>query len=160
MFTFIHLSRRTETRRVEYFPFLCTFIPSLLQSASSPLAGISSCEWRKEEKKLRCANEKIFAFNYLLRIKDASDEKRQKWSPLKALSIQRDSVYKIHRELFSGGRRFLIEIEVSLLLWDKNVLRFWVRINFFWCLSLLSSERTFLFWRTKFRLKISPTQRL
>lgn len=111
MFTFIHLSRRTETRRVEYFPFLCTFIPSLLQSASSPLAGISSCEWRKEEKNWDVRTRKyslsiIFCESKMLQMRN--DKSEAPWK----LSRYKETLFTRYTESFSRGEEdFLLKLK-------------------------------------------------
>lgn len=131
MFTFIHLSneQRKESRRAE-FSFLCIHF-SRLQSASSPVLrlGVSNCEWRE---KIEMCEGKNIRFQLFSGIKDASDEEWQKGSPWK-LSRYKATLFTRYIESFPLGRgATLVEIEASSL-WDKNVFRFWVRINFFWC---------------------------
>lgn len=147
MFTFIHLSSEQKHDEWNIFLFLCTFFLFSLQSASSPPAWHIGLRVKGENWDVRTRKYSlsiIFCESKMLQMRNDKSEAPRK------LSRYKETLFTRYNESFSRGKEISYWNWSLPLLWGKNVLRFWVRINFFWCLS----TKTFLFWRSFSLFKI------
>lgn len=111
MFTFIHLSSEQKHDEWNIFLFLCTFFLSPCNRHLLRLPGISDCEWR--EKIEMCERENI-RFQLSFANQRCFRWEMTKVKPLESSLDTKRLCLQDTTRAFLEGRRFLIEIEVSL----------------------------------------------
>lgn len=158
MFTFIHLSNEQKHDEWNIFLFFVrSFFPPAIGIVSACVSSdISNCEWRKKIE--MCERENI-RFQLSFANQRCFRWEMTKVKPLKALSIQRDSVYKKHRELFSGEEDFLLKLKSPSFV-RQECLEVLGQDQFLLMPPLIFSRKPFCF-EEKFRfVQDFPTPRL